>query len=79
MPSIKIEKNILDKNIVEVISYINKNISKSEIRRLIKSNGVKIDNKKIVDGKFILNNKLLEENGIIKKTKGKKKHFKIVS
>lgn len=78
LPSIKIDKNILNKNIVEVISYVNKSISKSEIRRLIKSNGVKINNMKIVDEKFILDPKLFKENGFVKLSLGKKKHFKIV-
>ena len=79
MPSVKIDKDILNKNIVEVISYVNKTISKSEIRRLIKSNGVKINNIKISDEKFILEPKLFEKNGFIKLSLGKKKHFKIVN
>jgi tyrosyl-tRNA synthetase len=42
LPNIKIDADILSNNIVEVISCVAKDISKSEIRRLIKSNGVKI-------------------------------------
>ena len=38
LPGIKINNDILSKNIVELISFVNKEISKSEIRRLIKSN-----------------------------------------
>tara|TARA_B100002051_G_scaffold268428_1_gene298306 strand:- start:1913 stop:3136 length:1224 start_codon:yes stop_codon:yes gene_type:complete len=79
LPSIKIDKNILDKNIVDLISYVNKSMSKSEIRRLIKSNGVKINNIKIVDEKFILNLELFKNNGFIKLSIGKKKHYKIVN
>ena len=79
LPSIKIHKNILDKNIVDLISYVNKSISKSEIRRLIKSNGVKINNIKIIDEKFILNLELFKDNGFIKLSIGKKKHYKIVN
>ena len=79
LPSIKIDKNILDKNIVDLISYVNKTMSKSEIRRLIKSNGVKINNIKIVDEKFILNLELFKNNGFIKLSIGKKKHYKIVN
>ena len=79
LPSIKIDKNILDKNIVDLISYVNKSLSKSEIRRLIKSNGVKINNIKIVDEKFILNLDLFKNNGFIKLSIGKKKHYKIVN
>ncbi len=79
LPSIKIKKDILKKNIVEIISHINKNISKSEIRRLINSNGVKINNMKVDNDKFIINQKLFEENGFIKLSIGKKKHFKITN
>ena len=79
LPSIKIHKNILDKNIVDLISYVNKSMSKSEIRRLIKSNGVKINNTKIIDEKFILNLELFKDNGFIKLSIGKKKHYKIVN
>jgi len=42
LPNIKIDADILSNNIVEVLSCVAKDISKSEIRRLIKSNGVKI-------------------------------------
>ena len=79
LPSVKLHKDILDKNIVEVISFVNKSISKSEIRRLIKSDGVKINNIKIDNEKFILNPKLFKENGFVKLSLGKKKHFKIVN
>ena len=79
LPSIKIDKDIINKNIIEVIAYVNKDISKSEIRRLIKSKGIKIENKTIVDEKFILDEKLFKEKGFVKLSLGKKKHFKIVN
>ena len=44
LPGIKVNNDILSKNIVELISFVNKEISKSEIRRLIKSNGIKLNN-----------------------------------
>ena len=78
LPSIKIDKHILNKNLVELIASIAKDISKSEIRRLIKSNGVKIDNELINDEKFIINNQIFKNKGFIKLSLGKKKHFKIV-
>ena len=78
LPSIKVDKHILNKNLVELIASITKDISKSEIRRLIKSNGVKIDNKLINDEKFIINNQIFKNKGFIKLSLGKKKHFKIV-
>ncbi len=79
LPSIKIHKDFLDKNIVDLISYVNKSMSKSEIRRLIKSNGVKINNIKVADEKFVLNLELFKDNGFIKLSIGKKKHYKIVN
>jgi tyrosyl-tRNA synthetase len=78
LPSIKIDKHILNKNLVELIASITKDISKSEIRRLIKSNGVKIDNELVNDEKFIINNQIFKNKGFIKLSLGKKKHFKIV-
>ena len=78
LPSIKIDKHILNKNLVELIASITKDISKSEIRRLIKSNGVKIDNKLINDEKFLINNQIFKNKRFIKLSLGKKKHFKIV-
>ncbi len=79
LPDIKVKNDILSKNIVEVISFISKDISKSEIRRLIKSNAIKIDNNTIQDEKYIIDFKLLLEKGYIKLSIGKKKHFKIIN
>ena len=79
LPGIKVNNDILSKNIVEVISHVNKNVSKSEIRRLIKSNAVKIDNQSIKDEKYIINQSLFSERGFIKLSIGKKKHFKITN
>ncbi len=79
LPGIKVNNDILTKNIVEVISHVNKDISKSEIRRLIKSNAVKIDNQSIKDEKYIINQSLFLERGFIKLSIGKKKHFKITN
>ena len=79
LPNIKLGDDILSKNIVELISYINKDLSKSEIRRLIKSNAIKIDNKNIQDEKYIVDLSLFVDKGFIKLSIGKKKHFKIVN
>ena len=78
LPNIKIKKEILNKNIVDLASYVSKNISKSEIRRMIKANGIKIDNQLVQDEKFVINNKLFLEKGFIKLSIGKKKHYKII-
>ncbi len=77
LPAIKVKNDIISKNIIELISFVNKDISKSEIRRLIKSNAIKIDNKNIQDEKYIVDPTLFSEKGFIKLSIGKKKHFKI--
>ena len=79
LPGIKVENDILSKNIVELISFVNKNISKSEIRRLVKSNAIKIDNQNIHDEKYIIDPNLFKNKGFIKLSIGKKKHFKIIN
>ena len=79
LPGIKVENDILSKNIVELISFVNKDISKSEIRRLVKSNAIKIDNQNIHDEKYIIDPNLFKNKGFIKLSIGKKKHFKIIN
>ena len=79
LPGIKVENYILSKNIVELISFVNKNISKSEIRRLVKSNAIKIDNQNINDEKYIIDLNLFKNKGFVKLSIGKKKHFKIIN
>ena len=78
LPNIKISKEILNKNIVELAAYVAKDISKSEIRRMIKANGIKIDNQLVNNEKLIVDNKLFEEKGFIKLSIGKKKHYKVI-
>jgi len=78
LPEMKVKKTNIDSGIINLISNIDKNLSKSEIRRLIKSNGIKINNETISDEKFIITKALLEKNKFIKLSIGKKKHFKIV-
>ena len=79
LPGIKVENEILKKNIVELISFVQREISKSEIRRLIKSKAIKIDNKNIENEKYIVDPNMFLEKGFIKLSIGKKKHFKIVN
>jgi len=79
LPAIKVKNDILSRNIVELIAYVNKDNSKSEIRRLIKSNAIKIDNKNIDDEKYIIDKSLFSDKGFIKLSIGKKKHFKITN
>jgi len=79
LPSLTIKKELLGKNIIDLIESVSNDLSKSEIRRLIKNNGIKIDNEKVSDEKFIIDNKIFKEKGFIKLSIGKKKHFKIVN
>ena len=78
LPSISIGKSQLDKklNIVDLIILSKLENSKSEIRRLIKGNGVKINNQTINDDKLIITIKLFEDN-FIKISLGKKRHIKV--
>ena len=79
LPGIKVNNDILSKNIVELISFVNKEISKSEIRRLIKSNGIKLNNETVLDEKYKIDPNLFSDKGFIKLSIGKKKHFKITN
>ena len=79
LPGIKVDNEILSKNIIEIISFVNKDISKSEIRRLIKSNAIKIDNENIQDEKYVINPGLISDKGFVKLSIGKKKHFKLTN
>ncbi len=78
LPSVKIRSDLIGKDIICLIEHISNELSKSEIRRLIKNNGIKIDNKKIEDEKLLISKKLFESKGFIKLSVGKKKHFKII-
>ena len=79
LPNTKIDVSNIGNDVVNLVSVINKNLSKSEIRRLIKSNGIKINNEIISDDKFIISNELMKKNNFIKVSIGKKKHYKIVT
>jgi tyrosyl-tRNA synthetase len=50
--------------------------SKSEIRRLIKGNGIRINNQVITDEKLMITKDLFK-NELIKLSLGKKKHIKV--
>jgi tyrosyl-tRNA synthetase len=78
LPSILINKNQLDKkiNIIDLILLSKLETSKSEIRRLIKGNGVRINNQVITDEKLIIIKNLFKDN-IIKLSLGKKRHIKV--
>ena len=77
LPSISIDKNQLNNlTIIDLVILSKLESSKSEIRRLIKGNGVKINNKTINDEKLILTKKFFQKN-TIKLSLGKKRHIKV--
>ena len=78
LPTIKIMKKKLDNklNIIDLIVMSKLENSKSEIRRLIKGNGVKINNQTISDEKMLISKTLFKDN-LIKLSLGKKKHIKV--
>jgi len=51
--------------------------SKSEIRRLIKGKGIRINNNIIEDEKFLIEKKSFDKKNFLKLSIGKKKHIKI--
>jgi tyrosyl-tRNA synthetase len=76
--SIKIKaKNLSNQfNIVDLIILSKLESSKSEIRRLIKGNAVKINDKTISDEKLIIDQNFFNEN-YLKLSIGKKRHIKV--
>jgi tyrosyl-tRNA synthetase len=78
LPTIKIKSKDLDEkiNIIDLIILSKLENSKSEIRRLIKGNGIKINDKVISDEKLIIDDKFFKKN-YLKLSIGKKRHIKI--
>jgi len=78
LPTISInQKKLSEKiNIIDLVVLSKLENSKSEIRRLIKGNGIKINNKVINDEKFFISKELFSEN-FIKLSIGKKRHIKV--
>ena len=78
LPNVKVEaKKIYNQiNIIDFIILSKLEKSKSEIRRLIKGNAIKINDYVIQDEKFIVNVKLFKNN-YVKLSIGKKRHIKV--
>jgi len=78
LPTVKIKTKDLNKkiNIIELIILSKLEKSKSEIRRLLKGNAIKINDKLINDDKLIIENELFNNN-YLKLSIGKKRHIKI--
>ena len=79
IPEKKIEKKIIIQgiNIIELIFQNNLAQSKSEARRILKNNGVKINDITVNNEKKIVNIEDVQENNFIKLSIGKKNHIKI--
>jgi len=78
LPSISIsEKELKEKmTVIDLIVLSKLESSKSEIRRLIKGNGIRINNEVITDEKLIVTKDLFQNN-LIKLSLGKKRHTKV--
>ena len=78
LPSVLInEKQLKNKiTILDLVVLSKLESSKSEIRRLIKGNGIKINNQIINDEKLIIIKDIFKD-GLIKLSLGKKKHIKV--
>ena len=78
LPSIKIKKKYINDKmtIIDLIILSKFEKSKSEIRRLIKGNAIKLNDKIISNEKLIINNELFQKN-YLKLSVGKKRHIKI--
>ena len=79
LPVVKIKQNQIDQSldIVNLILLSKLENSKSEIRRIIKNKGVKINNSTIEDEKLLVTNNLLDEEKSLKLSLGKKRHIKV--
>ena len=77
LPEIKIERKKLEKGIkiLDLLSSNNIMSSKSDARRAIKSNALKIDNKILSDENKLISLNDFSNNKILKISFGKKKHY----
>jgi tyrosyl-tRNA synthetase len=77
-PSVKISSKHLEKqiDILELVVLTKLETSKSEIRRLIKGNAIKLNDEIIVDEKLIIDNEFFKDN-YLKLSIGKKRHIKV--
>ena len=76
LPAIKIKKNIIEKglNVMDIVIQTNLANSKSEVRRMIKNNGLKINNKIILDATKVININDFDKENNLKISHGKKQH-----
>ena len=79
IPEKEIEKKVISDgiNIVELIFQNNLVKSKSEARRILKNNGIKINDVVVADEKKMINFSDVQDNSYIKLSIGKKNHLKV--
>jgi len=73
---LKIKKNIIENgiNILDLVLQTKLASSKGEIRRMIKNNGLKINNEIISDETKIISRKSFDQDNNMKVSHGKKQH-----
>ena len=78
LPSVSINYKQIEKKmtLLDLVFFSKLENSKSEIRRLIKGNGIRINNEIVTDEKFIITSNLFKV-GFFKLSLGKKKHIKV--
>jgi len=79
IPEKKISRDLISKgiNIIDFVFQNNMASSKSEVRRILKNNGIKINDKTITDEKKIVDLEEFSEKDYIKLSLGKKTHIKV--
>ena len=79
IPEKRLSKTIISKgiNIIELVFQNGLAQSKSDARRILKNNGIKINDKTISDEKKIVNMDDFSNNNYIKLSVGKKNHLKV--
>ena len=76
LPTFKIKKDIIKIgiNILNLVLQTKLANSKGEIRRMIKNNGLRINNKIVTDEEKIINQDSFDQNNNLKVSHGKKQH-----
>jgi len=76
LPVVKIKRNMIKSgiNILDVVLQSKLSSSKSEIRRMIKNNGIRINNEIVQDEKKIIDENNFDKNSNMKVSHGKKQH-----
>ena len=76
LPIIKIKRNIIENgaNILDVVIQTKLANSKGEIRRMIKNNGLRINNEIVINETKVIDQNNFDENNNMKISHGKKQH-----